>query len=242
MRFSVLTLFPETFDSWLSTSLFGKAVESGLLRVDLINFRDHAEGRHRVVDDTPFGGGAGMVIKVEPVARALDELKEQDPKVHTVLLTPQGSPLNQGIARRLSGRTHLALICGRYEGFDERIRSLVDEELSIGDYVLSGGEAAAWVLMETVSRLIPGVMGSDRSAKEESFSDDGLLEHPQYTRPRVFRGMQVPEVLLSGDHASIARWRRRQALMRTLKRRPDLAAGIDLTDEERAWLKEQVQS
>jgi tRNA (guanine37-N1)-methyltransferase len=242
MRFSVLTLFPEMFDSLLTTSLFGKAVESGLLRVDLINFRDHAEGRHRVVDDAPFGGGAGMVIKVEPVARALDELKMQDPKVHTVLLTPQGSLLDQRVARRLSDLSHLALICGRYEGVDERVRTLVNEELSIGDYVLSGGEAAAWVLMETLSRLIPGVMGSDQSVEEESFGDEGLLEHPQYTRPRVFRGMPVPEVLLSGDHSTIARWRRRQALMRTLKRRPDLASGIDLTDEERMWLKEQGQS
>jgi tRNA (guanine37-N1)-methyltransferase len=195
-----------------------------------------------VVDDAPFGGGAGMLIKVEPVARALGELRERDPKVHTVLLTPQGSLFDQRIARRLSGLTHLALVCGRYEGVDERVRTLVDEELSIGDYVMSGGEAAAWVVMETVSRLIPGVMGSDQSAEEESFGDDGLLEHPQYTRPRIFRGMPVPEVLLSGDHATIARWRRRQALLRTIERRPDLAKGIDLTDEERAWLKEQEQS
>jgi tRNA (guanine37-N1)-methyltransferase len=241
MRFSVLTLFPETFGSMLTTSVFGKAVAGGLIRVDLINYRDYAEDKHKVVDDTPFGGGAGMVVKVEPLARALDALKEQDASVRTILLTPQGRRFDQHQARRLSGCHHLAMICGRYEGVDERVRELVDEELSIGDYVLSGGEAAAWVVMEAVSRLVPGVLGCEESTREESFSDEWMLEHPQYTRPRSFRGMPVPEVLLSGDHGAISRWRRRQALLRTCRRRPDLMSGITMSDEERAWLEHELK-
>ena len=239
MRWTVLTLFPEVFRPPLSASLFGKAVEKGILEVDLVNYRDYAEGRHKVVDDTPCGGGSGMVIKVEPVAQALDELRTKNLGVHVVLLTPQGGLLNQAKVRRLSGHGHLALLCGRYEGVDERIRCLVDEELSIGDYVLSGGEAAAWVLMDAVSRLVPGVLGSRESVREESFSEESLLEYPQYTRPREYCGMEVPEILLSGDHQAIARWRRRQALLRTVRRRPELLESLSMTEEERTWLSEQ---
>jgi tRNA (guanine37-N1)-methyltransferase len=242
MRWTVLTLFPEAFQSALAAGLFGKAVEKGILEVDLINYRDYAEGRHKVVDDTPFGGGSGMVIKVEPVARALEELREKAPGVHVVLLTPQGALLNQAGVRRLGGHDHVALLCGRYEGVDERIRRLVDEELSIGDYVLSGGEPAAWVVMDAVSRLVPGVLGCGESVREESFSEDSLLEYPQYTRPREFDGMQVPEVLLSGDHQAIARWRRRQALRRTARRRPELLESLSMTEEERTWLSEQERA
>jgi tRNA (guanine37-N1)-methyltransferase len=239
MRWTVLTLFPEVFRPPWSAGLFGKAVEKGILEVDLVNYRDYAEGRHKVVDDTPFGGGSGMVIKVEPVARALLELRTKNPKVHVVLLTPQGALLNQAKVRRLCGHGHLALLCGRYEGVDERIRRLVDEELSIGDYVLSGGEPAAWVLMDAVSRLVPGVLGSEESVCEESFSEGSLLEYPQYTRPREHSGLEVPEILLSGDHQAIARWRRRQALLRTVRRRPELLESLSMTEEERTWLLEQ---
>jgi tRNA (guanine37-N1)-methyltransferase len=242
MRWTVLTLFPEVFQAPLTAGLFGKAVEKGVLEVDLINYRDYAEGRHKVVDDTPFGGGSGMVIKVEPVARALEELRDEAPGVHVVLLTPQGALLNQAGIRRLSGRDHVALLCGRYEGVDERIRHLVDEELSIGDYVLSGGEPAAWVVMDAVSRLVPGVLGCGESIQEESFSEESLLEYPQYTRPREFDGMQVPEVLLSGDHQAIAQWRRRQALQRTARRRPELLESLSMTEEERTWLSEQERA
>jgi len=242
MRWTVLTLFPEVFQEPVAAGLFGKAVEKGVLEVDLVNFRDYAEGRHKVVDDTPFGGGSGMVIKVEPLARALEQLREKAPGVHVVLLTPQGTLLNQAGVRRLSEREHVALLCGRYEGVDERIRRLVDEELSIGDYVLSGGESAAWVVMDAVSRLVPGVLGCGESVQEESFCGESLLEYPQYTRPREFNGMRVPEVLLSGDHQAIARWRRRQSLQRTARRRPELLEGLSMTEEERTWLSEQERA
>jgi len=242
MRWTVLTLFPEVFQTPLAAGLFGKAVEKGVLEVDLINYRDYAEGRHKVVDDTPFGGGSGMVIKVEPVARALEDLRRRAPGVHVVLLTPQGALLKQAGVRRLCGYDHVALLCGRYEGVDERIRQLVDEELSIGDYVLAGGEPAAWVVIDAVSRLVPGVLGCGESVREESFFEESLLEYPQYTRPREFGGVQVPEVLLSGDHQAIASWRRRQALRRTARRRPELLENLTMTEEERTWLSEQEQA
>ncbi len=242
MHFTVLTLFPEMFESWLKASLFGKAMDKGLVSVTLVNYRDYAEGRHKVVDDEPFGGGAGMVIKVEPVAEAIEKLRAEDPGVHLALLSPQGKSLTQGEVERLAGHRHLAFLCGRYEGVDERIRFLVDEELSIGDYILAGGEPAAWVIMDAVSRLVPGVLGRSESTEEESFGANGLLEYPQYTRPRVFRGMEVPEILLNGNHAAISRWRRQQALLRTRRRRPELLDRLSLTDEERAWLAELAET
>jgi len=238
MCWTVLTLFPDMFEPVISSSLFGKARERGLLDVRLVDYRQYANGKHKAVDDTPFGGGAGMVIKVEPLAAALDSLRRENPAVYPVLLRPQGRPFDQQAARRLSNKRHVALVCGRYEGMDERIAGLVDEEISIGDYVLSGGEAAAWVVMDAVSRLVPGVVGEPQSVVEESFGSDNLLEHPHYTRPREFRGMTVPEVLLSGDHAAIELWRRRQSIIQTARRRPDLLAQAELDDDERAWLKE----
>ncbi len=238
VRWTVLSLFPSVFDSICAASLFGKAVEAGLLQVRAIDIRDHAVGKHRSVDDAPFGGGAGMVLRVEPVAAALEALRADDPAVHVVLLTPQGKPLGQARVAELAGCAHVALLCGRYEGVDERILPLVDEELSVGDYVLSGGEPAAWVVMDAVSRLVPGVLGRAESTVEESHGDSGLLEYPQYTRPREFRGQAVPEVLLSGDHAAIARWRRRQAIVRTARRRPELLARARLDEEERRWVEE----
>ncbi|RME26592.1 MAG: tRNA (guanosine(37)-N1)-methyltransferase TrmD [Deltaproteobacteria bacterium] len=224
MNWYVLTLFPEMFDSVLSASLFGKAIERGIIRVELVDFRRWGVGRHKVVDDEPFGGGAGMVLKPEPIAAAIDWLRERVPSVHVVMLTPQGRTFRQPDAHRLAGMGHVALLCGRYEGFDDRVRQLVDEELSIGDFVLSGGEAAAWVVMEAASRLVEGVVGDAESLRRESFSENGLLDYPQYTRPRQFRGMKVPDVLLSGNHEAIEKWRRAKALERTLERRPELAA------------------
>lgn len=233
MRFTVLTLFPELFDPFLSTSLLGKAVDQRL-QVDLVNFRDFALDPHRSVDDTPYGGGAGMVLKPEPLAAALDRLKSETPTALRVLLTPQGRPLTQSTVARLARVEHLILICGRYEGVDERIRELyADEEISIGDFVLAGGEVAAMAVIEAVSRMVPGVMGNESSAAEESFSGE-VLEYPQYTRPSEFRGHRVPDVLLSGDHAKIATWRREQALLRTAERRPDLLGRIGLEPRDLA--------
>jgi tRNA (guanine37-N1)-methyltransferase len=229
------------FSSPLQESILGKAIERGLLRIQTINIRDFALDKHRVVDDAPYGGGHGMVMKVEPIARAIESVKFQNPSAWTVYLTPQGKPLNEDLARRLSTEPHLILLCGRYEGVDERVKELlIDEEISIGDYVLTGGELAAMVLIDVVSRLIPGVLGSDHSAEEDSFFNS-LLEYPQYTRPFDFRGRCVPEVLLSGNHSAISLWRRKEALRRTSLRRPDLLAKANLTEEDKKILEEILQ-
>jgi tRNA (guanine37-N1)-methyltransferase len=238
MRFDILTLFPEMFSSPFQESILAKAIEKGLIEVRTINIRDFALDKHRIVDDAPYGGGQGMVMKVEPIARAIEQVKSEDPSVRTIYLTPEGKPLNQEIVRELSSRSHLILLCGRYEGVDERVRELfVDEEISIGDYVLTGGELAAMVLIDAVSRLLPGVLGSDRSAEEDSFFDS-LLEYPQYTRPASFRGHGVPEALLSGNHQAISLWRRREALRRTQMRRPDLLSQASLSEEDKRVLEE----
>ena len=238
MRIDILTLFPNMFSSPLRESILGRAVEKGLLQIQTINIRDFTLDKHQVVDDAPYGGGQGMVMKVEPIARAIESVKAQNPSVRTIYLTPQGKPFDQDLARRLSTQPHLILLCGRYEGVDERVRDLfIDEEISIGDYVLTGGELPAMVLVDAVSRLIPGVLGSDRSAEEDSFFNS-LLEYPQYTRPVDFRGSRVPEVLLSGNHSAISLWRRREAIRRTSLRRPDLLAEANLTDEDRKLLEE----
>ncbi len=238
MRFDILTLFPGMFSSPLQESILGKAIEKGLLQIRTINIRDYSLDRHQVVDDTPYGGGQGMVMKVEPIARAIEAAMSENPSARTVYLTPQGKPLNQDLARKLSAQYHLILLCGRYEGVDERVRELfIHEEISIGDYVLTGGELAAMVLIDAVSRFIPGVLGSDRSAEEDSFFDS-LLEYPQYTRPSDFRGSCVPEVLLSGNHSAVSQWRRKEALKRTSLRRPDLLAKANLSEEDRKLLKE----
>lgn len=235
MRFHVLTLFPELFDSVLSTTMLQKGQDRGALQFVLHNIRDHATDKHRVTDDTPYGGGQGMVMKPEPIVATLDSLGTGPERPWCILLSPQGQLLTQERAATLATLPAIALVCGRYEGVDERVRGFVDEELSIGDFVLSGGEIAALVMIDTISRLVPGVLGCEQSASVESFSD-GLLEYPQYTRPPEFRGERVPDVLLSGDHQAIARWRRHEALRRTYGRRPDLLARAVLTDDDRAFL------
>lgn len=235
MHFRVVTLFPELFSSVIEASMLKKGQERGAIRFSFHNVRDYAADKHRVTDDTPYGGGQGMVMKPEPLVRAIEAASSASPGSHRVLMTPQGRVLTQERARALAERPGLVLVCGRYEGVDERVRHFVDEELSIGDYVLSGGEIAALVVIDAVARLVPGVLGCTLSAEEESFRGQ-LLEHPQYTRPVEFRGLGVPPVLLSGDHGSIARWRRREALRRTRQRRPDLLAIAELTAEDRGFL------
>jgi tRNA (guanine37-N1)-methyltransferase len=237
MFFDVLTLFPGMFDSPFADSIIGKAVERGLVRITAHHLRDWAEGKHKTTDDVPYGGGEGMVLKPEPVSRALGELKQRRPQARVLLMTPQGTPFRQEHARQLAAEESLIFVCGRYEGFDERIRSMVDDEYSLGDFVLTGGELAAMTIIDAVARLVPGVLGNRGSALSDSYSD-GLLEYPQYTRPAEFEGMQVPEVLLSGNHGAIARWRRRQQLQRTLLRRPELLDSAFLSDEDRQMLTE----
>ena len=219
-------------------SILGRAVEHGLLSVDLHNFRDHARDRHHTVDDYAYGGGPGMVLKPEPLFQAVESLLGAPPRCPVVLLTPQGRVFRQADAERLAGEERFALICGHYEGFDERVREhLATEELSIGDFVLTGGEIAAMVVIDAVARLIPGVLGSEESAAADSHAS-GLLQYPQYTRPAEFCGWTVPDVLLSGDHQAVARWRRQQSLKRTLQRRPDLLKKADLSQEDREFLRE----
>jgi tRNA (guanine37-N1)-methyltransferase len=242
MRFDILTLFPAMFSSPFEASILGKAIEKGLIEIRIVNIRDFTSDKHHVVDDTPYGGGQGMVMKVEPIARAIEWAKSENPSAWTIYLTPQGHPFNQERAEALSSKTHLILLCGRYEGVDERVREIfVDEEVSIGDYVLTGGELAAMVMVDTLSRLLPGVLGSDQSAEEDSFSES-LLEYPQYTRPVDFRSHGVPEVLLSGNHEAISQWRRKEALRRTVKRRPDLLAKANLSEIDKKLINEILQS
>ncbi len=238
MRFEVVTLFPELFDV-VDLGLLGKAKEAGTIEVTTTSPRDFTYDKHRTVDDAPYGGGSGMVLMPGPLAAALEHLdsERQGAPTHRILLTPQGARFSQSHAHRFSKLDSLTLVCGRYEGFDERIRSLVDEEVSLGDFVLLGGETAALAVIEATARLLPGVLGNQQSATDESHAG-GLLEYPQYTRPEVFRGQAVPEVLRSGNHAAIARWRRKESLRRTLERRPDLLEAADLSDEDRALLDE----
>ena len=238
MRFDILSIFPEMFESFFGCSLLKKARDKGIIRIETHDIRDGATDRHRMTDDYPYGGGAGMVMKVEPIARVLEAIGAVPGECLRVLLTPQGETFNQAMAAELARSGRIALICGHYEGVDERVRQhLVDREISIGDYVLTGGEAAAMVIVDAVARLIPGVLGNDESVRHESFAM-GILESPQYTRPEDFRGWKVPEVLLSGHHRQIEEWRRREALKRTLRRRPDLLAGAALTAMDRKILEE----
>ncbi len=234
LTFEIVTLFPELFDSFLATSLLGKAVTSGLVVVHRTNPRDFAPGKHKSVDDTPYGGGPGMVLRPEPLAGALDHIAAVRGPAHRILLSPQGRLFNQAMAADLGARPRVVLICGRYEGIDERIASLyADDVVSVGDYVLAGGEVAAALVIEAVTRLVPGVIGKIASTVDESFSA-GRVEYPHFTHPRDFRGLSVPEILLSGDHAAIERWRRREALRRTMARRPDLLSAFPLTQAERS--------
>ena len=236
MHFDVFTLFPQVFDPYLNVGVLGRARKRALVDVHVYNIRDWATGRHKTTDDMAYGGGGGMIMKPEPVFAAVEAVLGRPPSVPVILLSAQGKRLDQQLASELAQQPHLGLLCGRYEGVDERIvQHLVSEEICIGDYVLSGGELGALVLIDVLSRLIPGVLGSETAAAEDSFSQ-GLLEYPQYTRPAVFRGWEVPEVLLSGDHQKVNAWRRRQALLRTLERRPDLLAGSSLSEEEQRLL------
>lgn len=219
MKIDVLTLFPEFFSGFLSSSLLGKAIEKSLIEVELRQIRDWATNKHKSVDDTPYGGGHGMVMKVEPLVAALEAVST--PESHRILFAARGQPLTQRRARELAAKTHLVLLCGRYEGVDERVTQYVDEEICVGDYVLAGGEAAAVVLIDAVSRLVPGVLGNPGSLETESFSKP-LLEYPQYTRPEEFRGSRVPDILLSGNHAAVDEWRRARSVERTKRIRPDL--------------------
>ena len=238
MIFDVLTLFPGMFKSPFAESVIGKAQKRGLLQVRFFNIREYATDKHHTTDDRPYGGGEGMVLKPEPIVRALEAIRPMGLPPYVILLSPQGRLFCQRIAQELSGKGRLILICGHYEGVDERVAQyFVDDELSIGDYILTGGELAAMVVIDAVARLLPGVLGNRDSAIKESF-EDLLLEHPQYTRPREFRGLQVPEVLLSGHHERIRRWRRAQALWRTKLRRPDLFRQLKLMPEDRKLLEE----
>lgn len=218
----VLTLFPRMIAAPLEESILGKAREKGLLRVQVTDIRDFADGKHRVTDDVPYGGGAGMVMKPEPLVAAIEAARQRQPGAPVILMSPQGARFGQAKAQELASERALILICGRYEGVDERVLRWVDEEISIGDFVLTGGEIAALAVIDAMARLVPGVLGNVLSAQAESFSGEGLLEGPQYTRPPEFRGLRVPEILLSGDHGKIAQWRQEQAVARTRERRPDL--------------------
>ncbi len=238
MRFDVLTLFPDLFAPFLAQGIVGRSIGRGLLDVRLTNIRDYARGVHRVTDDRPYGGGSGMVMKAGPIVRALQDLDRVPGRQRVALLSPQGRLFDQDLAWELAALDRLVLICGRYEGVDERVREgYTDLEISIGDFVLSGGEVPAMAVIDAVGRLVPGVLGCEQSNREDSF-EDGLLEHPHYTRPAVFEGRAVPEVLLSGDHERIRRWRRAEALRRTRERRPDLLERARLTGEDERILEE----
>jgi tRNA (guanine37-N1)-methyltransferase len=242
MQIDILTLFPEMFSGFLEHSIVGRARQAGLVDIRLVQWRDFATYKHRVVDNAPYGGGAGMVLMIEPLWRAIESLRppgDCPPETRVVYLTPQGAPFTQSIACDLARETRqLILVCGRYEGVDQRARdTLFDGEISVGDFVLTGGELPAAIVADAVVRLLPGVLGNDESAEHESFMN-GIFDFPHYTRPEEFMGMKVPEILVGGHHARIQEWRRRQAILRTLKVRPDLIDRADLTPAERAWVEE----
>jgi tRNA (guanine37-N1)-methyltransferase len=237
MRFDILTLFPDMFRGPFDESIIRRGQDKGFIQIGLHQIRDYALDKHHTVDDAPYGGGAGMLMKPEPLAACIESAKQLNPAAHVLLTTPQGQPLNHTLAQELACMPGLIIICGRYEGVDERIcERYVHHEVSIGDFVLSGGELAAMVVVDTVTRLIPGVLGSEESAATDSFSD-GLLEYPQYTRPVAFQDMVVPDILLSGNHAEIACWRRQQSLQQTAAKRPDLLKQADLSDKDRLFLR-----
>lgn len=237
MLIHLLTIHPPIVTGVLEESILGRARTAGLLDVRVVNIRDFAFSRHQQTDDYPYGGGAGLVMKPEPVGEAIDWCLDRGGQARVILMDPQGERMTQKKAEELAQEKHLVLVCGRYEGFDERIRSLATDEISIGDYVLMGGELPALVLIEAIARLVPGVLGDEESAVSESHTS-GLLEGPSYTRPVEYRSMRVPDVLLSGDHGAIARWRRKEALLRTLQRRPDMLAEVELSYEDRVLLAE----
>lgn len=240
MRFDIITIFPEILSNAFSAGIIKKAIEKGLLEIKVHNLRDYTYDKHRQVDDRPYGGGEGMVLKPEPIFEAIEKIKVY-PDALIYLLSPQGKKFNSELARNLAKKSQLILICGRYEGVDERVAQyLVDGELSIGDYVLSGGEPAAWVIVDAVARFIPGVVGKPQSVIHDSFFD-GLLDYPHYTRPREFRGMKVPSILFSGNHEKILRWRKRKALEKTWRLRPDILAQKELSLEEKRLLDDIIK-
>lgn len=241
MIIDILTIFPGMVAGPITESIIGKAIDRKLIDIRIINIRDYAADPHRTTDDRPFGGGSGMVMKPEPLVAAIGNVRENDPAARVILLSPQGKLFDQGIAFELSRLNHICLVCGRYEGVDERIRNhYVDDEISIGDYVLTGGELPALVIVDAVARLLPGVLGSNESLSEESFIT-GLLEYPHYTRPEIFENHRVPDILLSGNHGAIRRWRRQQALIRTWQRRPDLLEKNQLSREDEELLAEAIR-
>ena len=239
MRIDVLTLFPRMFEGPLGESIIGKAREKGLLEINVSNFRDYSDNKHQTVDDYPYGGGAGMLLKVQPVYDNIKAIEAEAPetKKRVILLDPAGKPFDQKMAEEFSTEEHLVFICGHYEGYDERIRSLVTDEVSLGDYVLTGGELGAMVMIDATVRLLPEVLGNQTSAQTDSHST-GLLEHPQYTRPAAFKGMKVPEVLMNGNHKLIEQWQLKESLRRTFQRRPDMLENYPLTAEMQKLLKE----
>lgn len=239
MKIDVLTLFPRMFQGPLTESIIGKAIDRDLLKVDVVNFRDYTYNKHLNVDDYPYGGGAGMLLKAQPIFDAIDAINEKAPetKKRVILLDPAGIPFTQSVAEELAEEEHLVFICGHYEGYDERIRTLVTDEISLGDYVLTGGELGAMVMIDATVRLLPEVLGNDQSAKTDSHST-GLLEHPQYTRPAEYRGMKVPDVLISGNHKKIKEWQDKESIRRTFERRPDMLDSLALSDEQKKYLGE----
>lgn len=243
MKIELLTIFPEMFESFLSASIIGRAREAGLLDIHATDIRPYSQNKHKNTDDYPFGGGAGMLMLAQPIVDAMKAVTRPPFQGKRIYMSPRGMPLTQALAQQLSQEEQLVILCGHYEGVDQRVLDkYIDMEISVGDYVLTGGETAAMVLIDCVSRLVPGVLGSAESAEDESFSNDGLLEYPQYTRPRVFEDMEVPEVLLNGDHKKISQWRREQALLATARMRPDLLAAASITPAERRWLSEQLSA
>lgn len=242
MRIDILTLFPEMFESPFSYSIVKRALDGGHVEINPMSFRKYGVGKQQMVDDTPYGGGAGMLLKPEPIFEAIEEITEKHPDTNkrVILMDPAGKPFDQKMAEEFSKEEHLVFICGHYEGYDERIRSLVTDEVSLGDYVLTGGELAAMVMVDATVRLLPGVVGNKDSILEDSHST-GLLEHPHYTRPASYKGMDVPEVLMNGNHAKIDEWRQKESLRRTFERRPDLIEMLNLSIEEQEWLEEFKQ-
>ena len=242
MKIELLTIFPEMFESFLNTSILGRARSAGYIDIHATDIRPYSASKHKNTDDYPFGGGAGMLMTPQPIADAMKNVTQPPFSGKRIYMSPRGKQLTQRLAEELAQEKELVILCGHYEGVDQRVLDkYIDMEISVGDYVLTGGETAAMVLVDCVARLIPGVLGSEESAGDESFSTAGLLEYPQYTRPRVFEDMEVPEVLLNGDHKKINQWRREQAILTTAKLRPDMLETAPLTDKERAWLKAQLQ-
>lgn len=239
MRIDVLTLFPNMFEGPMTDSIIGKAAEKDIVTIKTTNFREFADNKHKTVDDYPFGGGAGMLLKAQPIVDAIGDIETNHPetKKRIILMDPAGQKYNQALAEELAEEEHLVFICGHYEGYDERIKEFITDEISIGDFILTGGELSAMVIIDSVVRLLPETLGNTLSSQTDSFST-GLLEHPQYTRPRDFRGMEVPDVLVSGNHAKIEEWQDKESLRKTWNKRPDLLDALTLTKQQAAWLEE----